>query len=221
MMTLVAHAAADFPEPALPKLGKAAIEKRRRPLTALFAVLVAAIVLTTGSRWPVAGGGREVLSLIGMLLACLGAFGRTWSNLFISGYKSKHLITTGPYSLCRNPLYLFSSIGMVGIGLTTETLSVPALLMVFFAIYYPTIINREEQRLLMRHEEVFTEYCRRTPAFWPQLSLYEEPEMYVMHPRAMRKNICDAFWFVAIAALVNTEAHLSALSGLPTLFNLW
>jgi protein-S-isoprenylcysteine O-methyltransferase Ste14 len=221
MTTVVAHAAADFPEPALPKLGKVAIERRRRPLTLLVGFFMGVIVFTTGSRWPVAGGGREVLFLIGMLLACVGAFGRIWSNLFISGFKSKFLISTGPYSVSRNPLYFFSAIGMVGIGLTTETLSIPALFIVFFALYYPTIIHREEQRLLMRHGEAFAEYCRRTPAFWPQLSLYDEPEVYVMHPRAMRKNICDAFWFVALAAVVHMEAQLSALSGLPTVFNLW
>jgi len=222
MTTLVAHASVgDLPDPVLPKLGKVAVEKRRRPLTVLFGFFIAIIVFTTGSRWPQGGGGREVLFLVGMLLACVGAFGRIWSNLFISGYKSKQLVMTGPYSLCRNPLYFFSAIGMVGVGLTTETLSVPALFIVFFAIYYPMIIEREESRLLIRHGDAFADYCCRVPAFWPQFRLYEEPEVYTMMPRAMRKNISDAFWFIALAAIVHTEAHLSALSGLPTLVNLW
>jgi protein-S-isoprenylcysteine O-methyltransferase Ste14 len=221
MTSLTAEMSAHFPETVRPKLGKVALERRRRPLTVLFGVFIATVVLTTGSRWPVAGGGREALFLVGMLLACVGAFGRIWSNLFISGYKSNRLIMTGPYSCCRNPLYFFSAVGIAGIGLTTETLSVPLLLIVFFAAYYPVIIDREERRLLLRHGDSFTDYCRRTPAFWPQWHLYEEPEIYVMQPRAMRKNLADAFWFVAIAAVVHTEAHLSALSGLPNLFNLW
>jgi protein-S-isoprenylcysteine O-methyltransferase Ste14 len=221
MMTLVAHSPVDFPEPPSPKLGKVAVERRRRPLTLLFGMFVAAVVLTTGSRWSASGGGREVLFLVGMCLASVGAFGRIWSNLFISGYKSKQLITTGPYSLCRNPLYFFSAVGMVGIGLATETLSIPLLLIMFFAAYYPTIIGREEQRLLIRHGESFAIYCCQTPAFWPEWSRYSEPDIYVMQPRAMRKNLADAFWFVALAAIVHVEAHLAGLSGIPTLFNLW
>ena len=221
MTSLIAHASSNRPEPVLPRLGKVAVEKRRRPLTILFGVLVAAVVLTTGSRWPSAGAGREILSLTGMLLACVGAFGRIWSGLYISGYKSKKLITVGPYSLCRNPLYFFSSIGMVGIGLATETVSVPVLLIVFFAIYYPTIIAREEGRLLARHGDDFTDYCRRTPAFWPQFSFYDEPDAYLMRPRPMRRNLADAFWFVALAAMVHVEAHLSAISGIPTILTLW
>ncbi len=110
---------------------------------------------------------------------------------------------------------------MVGIGLTTETLVVPGLLIVFFAAYYPMIIGREEKRLAARHIEGFAEYCRITPPFWPRLELYSEPETYVMYPRAMRKNIADAFWFVAIAAIVHVEAHLQAAQMLPQLLQLW
>jgi protein-S-isoprenylcysteine O-methyltransferase Ste14 len=220
MSALIAHAP-ELPDPLMPKLGKVAVERRRRPLTALFGVLIGTVVLTTGSHWPVSGGAREGFFLVGMLLACIGAFGRIWSNLFISGYKSKHLIMTGPYSLCRNPLYFFSAVGIVGIGLATETVSIPLLFVVFFSVYYPLIIGREEGRLLMRHGDEFADYCCRTPAFWPHLSLYSEPDSYVMQPRAMRKNLADAFWFIAFAAIVHVEAHLSGSTGLPVLFNLW
>jgi hypothetical protein len=87
----------------------------------------------------------------------------------------------------RFPLYFFSSIGMVGVGLTTETLSIPALLIVFFVIHYPAIIERERGRLLLRHGESFTQYCCFTPAFWPDWRLCEEPEVYVMLPRVIRR----------------------------------
>ncbi len=208
-------------EPGLPKLGKVAAERRRRPLTVLFGVFIAAIIFCSQSRWPQTGIAREVFFVAGMLLACVGAFGRIWSNLFISGYKSRFLIQTGPYSICRNPLYFFSSIGMVGIGLTTETLSIPCLLIAFFAAYYPMIIGREERRLAQRHPEEFPLYCASTPAFWPRWRNYSEPESYTMQPRAMRKNLADAFWFVALAALVHAEAHLSHLIVVPASLSLW
>lgn len=221
MTTLVVDSNSPAGGPLAPKLGKVAVERRRRPLTVVFGAFIAAVILTTSSRWPVTGNARELFFVLGMCLACVGALGRTWSNLFISGYKSRGLVTTGPYSMCRNPLYFFSAVGMLGIGLATETIAVPVLLMLFFAAYYPMIIGREEQRLAARHLEGFPEYCRITPPFWPRLDLYSEPETYVMYPRAMRKNLADAFWFVAIAAIVHLEAHLQAAQMLPQLFQMW
>jgi len=204
-----------------PRFGKVAVERRRRTLTQAFGVFLSVIVLTTESRWPDHGAIRESLFLSGMFLATLGMLGRVWSNLFISGYKSKDLVRCGPYSMCRNPLYLFSAIGMVGIGLCTGTLAIPVLMVAFFAVYYPMIIEREERRLAIRHPDAFEQYCCTTPAFWPRLDDYREPETYCMFPRTMRKNLADAFWFVALAAIVHVVSHLHSADMLPEFFSMW
>src|SRR5262245_44567857 len=44
--------------------------------------------------------------MIGWTLFLLGAATRWWATLYIGGTKNKVLATMGPYSLCRNPLYL-------------------------------------------------------------------------------------------------------------------
>ncbi|WP_437191597.1 methyltransferase family protein [Planctomicrobium sp. SH527] len=164
---------------------------------------------------------REILFFMGVCLASIGMLGRTWCNLFISGYKTKVLIQTGPYSMCRNPLYFFSAIGMLGIGLCSGTLAIPFMMLVFFAAYYPLIIRCEEDRLAATHPGDFEKYRRTISAFWPRLSTYQEPEAYTMFPHIMRKNIADAFWFMALAALVHVIADLHESNILPAYFKIW
>ncbi len=218
MTTLNAPNAQVF-SPSLPSL--AAIERRRRPLTIVFGISVACVLLVAESHWQTHGLVREILFLIGITLAGIGTLGRTWSNFYISGYKSSHLVQSGPYSICRNPLYFFSAIGMIGIGLCTGMAAIPVALLLFFAAYYPVIISCEESRLLIHHPADFAEYCRTTPVFWPRLSGYREPETYTVFPRMMRKYIADGFWFIALAALARIIAVLHETDVLPALVRLF
>jgi len=122
--------------------------------------------------------------------------GRLWCSLYISGHKTEKLVTTGPYSITRNPLYFFSLIGAFGVGLASETLVIPAVVLLGFAIYYPRVIKAEEKRLLKIHAEQFDNYVARTPRFFPKWSLLIEPKNYVVHPARFRKDILSALWFI-------------------------
>ena len=46
----------------------------------------------------------------------LGIVGRLWSTLYIGGRKSAEVVTGGPYSMTRNPLYVFSTLAAAGVG---------------------------------------------------------------------------------------------------------
>ena len=50
------------------------------------------------------------MSIFGFILVVFGCFGRIWASLYIEGNKTKNLITAGPFSMVRNPLYFFSLI---------------------------------------------------------------------------------------------------------------
>ena len=96
--------------------------KGRRILhSRLFAGGLFAVILFSDSRWENIGLTSAVLFFSGALLVGIATVGRLWCSLYISGYKTKQLVKTGPYSLSRNPLYFFSLLGAIGVGMVTET----------------------------------------------------------------------------------------------------
>jgi len=52
----------------------------------------------------------EALEPFGALLVIAGVLGRFWAILYIGGRKNREVVITGPHSVCRHPLYLFSTL---------------------------------------------------------------------------------------------------------------
>ena len=103
-------------------------ERARTLLIRLTLVGGLVLLVLSDSYWRGTGSLLTLLFPLGIFLAAIGAIGRLWCSVYISGYKTNRLITSGPYAMCRNPLYFFSLIGVVGVALVTETLIIPAVL---------------------------------------------------------------------------------------------
>ncbi|MCE5340608.1 MAG: isoprenylcysteine carboxylmethyltransferase family protein [Planctomycetaceae bacterium] len=159
--------------------------------------------------------------MAGSVLVGIAVAGRLWCALYISGYKSNTLITTGPYSMCRNPLYFFSFLGAIGVGLATETISIPVFIVLGFATLYPLVILSEEKKLAYIHKDAFSSYCKKTPLFFPLLKLLNEPKEYVVRPIIFRKAAFEALWFVWLLGLVELVESLHEVGILPVLCNLY
>lgn len=176
----------------------------------LFGVAFFLIVMATESAHR--GDPLEpLLFLGGLVLVGMATVGRLWCSLYISGYKDAELITTGPYSITRNPLYLFSLLGFAGIGFATETITLGIALPVIAAIGYPAVIQREEAELRERFGPLFEAYCARTPRFFPDFSKFEEPVSYVVNPRLFRKTMFDVIWFVWFVGIIELVEALHEL----------
>jgi protein-S-isoprenylcysteine O-methyltransferase Ste14 len=137
-----------------------------------------------------------ILFLVGLVLVGAATVGRLWCSLYISGHKNAELITAGPYSLSRNPLYFFSLLGFAGIGFASETFSLGLALAAAMLIGYPAVIRQEEAVLRERFGAAFEAYCARVPRFLPKLSGYVEPDTYTVNPRLFRRTMFDVVWFV-------------------------
>lgn len=195
------------------------LEKYRVIFSRFFLLCVGIVLIFIGSKQtPLMG---TIFFMFACFLAGLASLGRLWCSLYISGYKDQTLVTTGPYSLCRNPLYFSSFVGTIGVGLATGTITIPLLLAALFAFYYPLVIKSEEMRLASIHKERFEHYCRTTPAFLPRMSILKEPADYRVMPIIFRKNLVDAVWFVWLVGIFAIFAGLRAANLVPVLFHLY
>lgn len=186
------------------------------------AILLFATLALSMNGWSLASPLFEnSLLLIGWILIAVGVIGRQWCIVFIGGRKNAELVTVGPYSISRNPLYLFSFIGGLGVMLVTETLLLPFAFCVLFATYYSVVMASEENTLRRIHGVAFDDYFRSVPQFWPQFDLLSEPESYMISTRQLRKGLADTAWFIIAGAAIQGFEALHAARVLPTLIYLY
>ena len=195
--------------------------KLRTTLTRLYVVCLLGLVIISTSKWSSYEIAGSAFFLLGTVLVGIATVGRIWCSMYISGYKSKTLVTKGPYSISRNPLYFFSMIGSLGVGLATESLTIPTVLMICFALYYPRVIKREENNLAKLYGRKYREYHDKTPVFIPKPSLLSEPFEYLVKPVIFRKHIFDALVFIWLIGIIEFVEGLHDLNILPSIFSLY
>jgi protein-S-isoprenylcysteine O-methyltransferase Ste14 len=201
---------------------KKLIERIRTKFTRVLGIIMFACLAFCESKWAVASPvTAELLTGLGLIFVSIAACGRLWCMLYIAGYKTQKLVTAGPYSLCRNPLYIFSFIGTVGIGLGSATFTIPLVFIAAFFLYYPLTIKKEEDRLLEIHGEAFRNYCEKTPRYFPSVKNFHEPEQYKVDPRIFRRHVGNAILWVCFFGLWNLFECLRVGKWIPTLFSIW
>ena len=201
---------------------KTRYEKFRIPASRLVSAAAVFFLVFSTSRWenqsPMA---TNALFTLGMFLVAVGSMGRMWCSVYIAGYKDRSLITQGPYSVCRNPLYFFSTFGALGVGFCTETFTFPLVLLLAMSLYYPLVVRKEERRLREAFGADFDDYARRVPVFLPKLALFSEPDTYIVKPIVYRHHMFNALWFVWIAGLLELAEGLKELGWIPSLWTLY
>lgn len=177
------------------------LENHRILVSRLFVVAFFGVLLSMDGRLE-GSLASATLFVAGLALVGVATVGRLWCSLYISGHKDSALVTVGPYSVTRNPLYFFSFLGFVGVGLATETVTLALVMSAFFALVYPIIIRREERFLRVKFGAAFADYCARVPRFVPRFAGYIEPPTWVVDTRLFRRTMLDVVWFVWLVALI-------------------
>lgn len=114
--------------------------------------------------------------LSGFCIAAAGELIRIWSVGFAgsetrttSGVGGTYLVTQGPYSIIRNPLYAGNIMIYLGLGIMSNAifpwLQIFALL--FFVFQYYCIILEEEDYLQRTFTQKFTDYKNSVNRFFP------------------------------------------------------
>lgn len=186
---------------------------RLRATFAIYLALVAAAAVVGPQQvpptWYYASGAGGFICVV---LACLG---RIWSSVFIAGHKDEELVTTGPYALCRHPLYGCSMLGALGLGLSTRSVLLCVIVVVLIASLVVYAAAGEEQFLADTFPEAFTAYVAATPnRWWPRRSRAALPERLDIRPPVFWKAFVDAGSFFLLYLLVSlaTEYRLSPAS---------
>ncbi len=135
-------------------------------------------------------------AVIGVILLTFGSIGRIWCLMFISGRKNSVLITDGPYSVVRNPLYLFNFIGGVGFGLAVENPLLAGAIAVFLSVSYTLAVASEEAKLRELFGDTYSVYCAETPRWLPRWTNYHESEVVTVCTVKIRNGLFEAMWLL-------------------------
>jgi len=132
---------------------------------------------------------HPILPIAGPFLVLAGEALRWWAVGqigVISRTRSTRLgplITTGPFTLCRNPLYVGNLLIWAGFTVWSGLLWMLPITLGIFIVYYRSIIEWEEALLSERFGGAYTEYVAVTPRWWPRLDrLAAALSASAMHP---------------------------------------
>ena len=163
----------------------------------LFGAVVVGTLLITEPRYGQVLTGA-ILELIGLMLISVAAIGRVWTSSYLASYKDTELIRTGPFSISRNPLYGFTLIGVVGIGVATSSIVILVVTVIFVSISHGIAIRQEEAKLAAIFGDEFQQYLGAVPRICPNLKLYESPPVISVHSKIYRKAFVDALGWLSV-----------------------
>lgn len=185
------------------------------------AVLAAVLLLLSRPAWNEAAAAHEFIEVTGLGLVGFCVLGRLWSILYVGGRKNAELVATGPYSMTRNPLYFFSTIGAVGIGLMFGSLIAAVVLgCLTFQILVLTA-KKEAEYLASKFGPAYETYALHTPMFWPNPLRYNDPPEANFSPSALKRTFFDGLYFLAIFPVIEFVEYLRSIDIIPALITLY
>jgi protein-S-isoprenylcysteine O-methyltransferase Ste14 len=169
-------------------------QRARKRRIVLMALLGLPLLFCVGSAW--SAPTSEAIEALGAWLMIAAVFGRTWCTLYIGGKKKTEVVSTGPYSLVRHPLYTFSLIGLAGLGAQTGSLVIAALSPLMVGWPLAAVARHEESLLAESFGDEYRHYAARTPMFLPRLTpgqgLWQEADTLVVNPALVRRTFIEA-----------------------------
>ena len=165
----------------------------------------------------VVGYAHELIEFAGLVLIWVCVAGRMWSILYVGSRKNLELVTSGPYSVTRNPLYLFSTLGAFGIGLIHGSVIVAfGLGLLAYGVLILTAA-KEADHLRAIFGPSYDAYAQTTPMFWPNFSRYTDNREVVFSPKALQRTFFDGLLFLAAFPMIETIELLQEKGFLPIL----
>lgn len=187
-------------------------------------VLFAAVALgvfifaVSNSRHPSDGTVHEMIEWTGIVLIVACILGRTWASLYIGGRKIDELVTIGPYSTMRNPLYFFSILGAAGAGAQIGSIVVALICGLIAYAVFSVVVLQEERLLLQHYGDAYKAYMARVPRFFPNPALWQDEPTLTIRPPRVLMTFVDALVFLLAVPVAEGFEHLQDIGVFPVLF---
>jgi protein-S-isoprenylcysteine O-methyltransferase Ste14 len=195
------------------------VQKIRKWAIGLSLLAATALAFFTTTEWG-EGEFHEGLETLGLGAIAISIVGRAWCSLYIGGRKKAEIVDTGPYSISRNPLYLFSYLGAFGVGAQTGSISLALLFTaIAFAVFHFTI-RREEAWLLDAFGQPYADYMKRTPRIGPNFAAWKDSATIEVRPRFFLITLRDGLVFLLAVPIFESIDKLQTLGWLAPLVRL-
>lgn len=152
---------------------------------------------------------------VGWLLVAAGIAVRAWASREISGRKRHSIVDTGPYALCRNPLYWGTLLLALAQLSFLRSLSFLLALCVPVGLYLFGVVPAEERYLAAVLDEPYREYCRRTPRWWPRWNPKAWSSLALPDHRAYRRELLSHLCWAALPFIAELIGYCRELPGWP------
>jgi protein-S-isoprenylcysteine O-methyltransferase Ste14 len=136
-------------------------------------------VLLVGIFWPAYNVSSMGLNMtLGIIFVVLGELGRIWCVSYAGGITRtrkgdlNQLITSGPFSFVRNPIYISN---IIMYSASAFLLGVPVLVpfaIIYFTLEYTFIIAYEELLLIKTFGDEYIQYTDNVRRWLPRLTPY-------------------------------------------------
>jgi protein-S-isoprenylcysteine O-methyltransferase Ste14 len=197
-----------------------AVQKRRKIAALASGFVIVVFAMFTQSLDGIHAFWHEVVEWTGRVAIAVAIIGRAWCSLYIGGRKKEEIVDRGPYSVTRNPLYMFSFIGAFGVGAQAGSLVIAVLFVIAAVVVFTATVEREEAWLSNHFGEAYRAYRARTPRFMPRLSLWQDSGELVVRPAFFLLTLRDGLVFLLAIPLFEFIDLCQAQGWLPVLIRL-
>jgi protein-S-isoprenylcysteine O-methyltransferase Ste14 len=156
----------------------------------------------------------------GYFLLLAGTGLRLWSILYVGSRKSRVLVTHGPYSLCRNPLYLGTTLVVLGTALCFENIPMCAYALGVVIPVHLLVVSLEERHLGAIFGDEYRQYCRTTPRLVPRFAGFHQEDQMTVEVSSLRRAAIDALGVLIIPPAGQLVEILQHAKVLPVLWQI-
>ena len=186
------------------------VQRRRKWFAGLTLAILLGLATSVHSITAFHGGWHDGVEALGQALIVVAIIGRAWCSLYIGGRKKAEIVDRGPYSVTRNPLYIFSLVGAFGVGAQTGSLVVGSVFAAAAFLVFFRTVEREEAWLAEHFAATYATYCARTPRFWPNPARWQDTETLTVRPSFFLRTLRDGLTFLIAIPVMEGIEHFQA-----------